>query len=154
MTTRTFGARCAPYPKQNDDHWRRHENITIQSVREQQIHSKIPNRAISVSHNVSVQSFKALSVNIAEHKSFVNYIVSNTSSCSTQALNGSSNKQYVWMSLILYTLVCQQSFLPYQAVRHQYYLTLQHKQEDKKIPQPWTISLRPIVWLYASYKRC
>jgi hypothetical protein len=94
QSTRTLSARCAPYPKQNDDHRRRHENITVQSVREQQIHSKIPNRAISVSHNVSVQSFKVLSVNIAEHKSFVNYIVSNTSRCSTQALNGSSSKQY------------------------------------------------------------
>jgi hypothetical protein len=37
--------------------------------------------------------FKAMCVNIVEHKGFVNYIVRNTSSYLTQALHGTSSEQ-------------------------------------------------------------
>jgi hypothetical protein len=94
MYTRTSGARCAPYPKQNNSH-KRHENIIIQNVQKEETNAlqNILTGQSPIHITEQFNPFKAMCVNIVEHKGFVNYIVRNTSSYLTQALNGSSSEQ-------------------------------------------------------------
>jgi hypothetical protein len=67
--TRIFDVRCAPYPKQNYGH-RGHENITIQSIRKEETNAfqNILTRQSPVHITCQFNPFKALSVNIVEHK--------------------------------------------------------------------------------------